>query len=394
MRALAINSMFANAVYRRCADELGSIPGVELTMLTVDEWRMNDRVMPLDPITVGSPYRTIVGRAGWRGYENRGFYRSGVIRALRASKPEVVFLMEEPFSVFALEVLAARQMVVPNVPVVFFTWNNLSLTEFDYRPSVFYRNVAKRTLPRMQYALTANSDGVDVLRRAGFDRPIKVVGYGVDTTAYSEDRGAEARAIRDSLGIDRADTVIGYVGRILEMKGLDLLIDAVSQVRSRHAKAKLLLVGSGEFESELKARAKSAGVDDILRHVSVVPHKQVPAYMQAMDILVLPSRRVKMWAEQFGRVLVEGMASGRIVIGSTSGAIPEVIGDAGFVFRENDALDLAAVLEKALRLSESERSELARRARTRAAEVYSWKRFARDAYEAMNHSLETFGRRP
>src|SRR6185312_5348201 len=105
--------------------------------------------------------------------------------------------------------------------------------------------------------------------------------------------------------------------------------------------------------------------------------------MHALEILVLPSRRVGMWAEQFGRVLVEAMAAGKIVVGSSSGAIPEVIGDGGFVFEENNALSLEATLLRALELRGKEREDLLKRARYRSSEYYSWKRFANDCYETL-----------
>ncbi|HEY3874404.1 MAG TPA: hypothetical protein VGM92_02925, partial [Candidatus Kapabacteria bacterium] len=180
MRTLIVNSMFASSVYRECAEALGAIPEMELTMLTVDRWKMNGRSMPFDPLQPNAPYATVIGKAGWRGLENRGFYRSGIQRAFRMASPEVLFLMEEPFSVFAAEILAAKAYFAPKIPVVFFTWNNLSLTRFDYRPSIFYRNVAKQTLRKMDYALTANADGIKVLRDSDFQKPIKTIGYGVD----------------------------------------------------------------------------------------------------------------------------------------------------------------------------------------------------------------------
>ena len=58
--------------------------------------------------------------------------------------------------------------------------------------------------------------------------------------------------------------------------------------------------------------------------------------IRALDALVLPSRTMAVWAEQFGHVLIEAMAAGVPVIGSSSGAIPEVIGDAGLIFPEDD----------------------------------------------------------
>jgi glycosyltransferase involved in cell wall biosynthesis len=111
--------------------------------------------------------------------------------------------------------------------------------------------------------------------------------------------------------------------------------------------------------------------------------------MHALDILVLPSRRKAMWAEQFGRVLVEAMAAGKIIIGSSSGAIPEVIGNAGYVFRENDSNDLAVKIESVLRISETDRSQLLERANARAG-YYSWSRFATDAFEAISYCHERF----
>jgi len=391
MRTLIVNSMFANAVYRRCADELGAMPGMTLTMLTVKEWRMNGLPMPFEPLAEDAPYATVVGNAAWRGYENRGFYTSGLLRAFQISRPEVLFLMEEPFSIFATEILFAKSLVAPRIPVVFFTWNNLSLTTFDYRPSIVYRNIARRTLPRMHYGLTANSAGIEVLRESGFTRPLQTVGYGVDTAAFQSRSHDRSREIRSALNIEAGDMVIGYIGRLMRMKGVDLLIEAFAQLKSEHPERgmKLLLVGSGEAEQEIMRLAQARGIAEAVRRVHSVPQRDIPDYMRALDVLVLPSRRQGMWAEQFGRVLVEAMAAGKTVIGSSSGAIPEVIGDAGLVFPENDWHALGHTLEQAISLSEEDRARLLFRAHARA-EYFSWPRFARDAYEAISYCHANF----
>ncbi len=392
MRTLIVNSMFASSVYRRCADELGTIPGMELTVLTVDAWRMNGRPMPFDAIASSAPYATVIGEAGWRGYENRGFYRSGLRRAFELSRLDVLFLMEEPFSVFAAEILLAKAIYAPRTPAVFFTWNNLSLTEFDYSPSFFYRTVARQTLSRMHYGLTANFDGIDVLRRVGYKNPIRNIGYGVDTSSYSTPRPDRVCEIRTSLNISPEEIVIGYVGRMMEMKGVDLLIEAYARLKRDHPelRTRLLLIGSGEAEKTFLQMAETLGISSDIRHVPSLPHKEVPDYMHALDILVLPSRRKAMWAEQFGRVLVEAMAAGKIVIGSSSGAIPEVIGNAGFIFTENDSVALTSTLLQALILDTAARITLLEHAHERA-NYFSWKRFANDAFEAIAycHDIRT-----
>lgn len=386
MRTLIINSMFVNAIYRRCADEIGKLPGVDLTMLTTNGWRMNGGVMPLDPVSVGAPYRMVVGKAGWKGKENRGFYLSGVAKAMRQTKPEVIFLMEEPFSLFAFEVLSLKQVLAPQAAVVFFTWNNLSLEDFDYRPSIAYHSISNWTLPRLDSALTANESGVDVLRRSGFTGPVKRIGYGVDVDRFLSSEVSETKAVRDSLSIDESDRVIGYVGRLIPMKGVDLLISAFANLVRRTPGLKLLLLGGGESERELLAQASRLGIDHAVRHVKTVPPHQVPAYVKALDYLVLPSRRQGMWEEQFGRVLVEAMAAGKIVIGSSSGAIPEVIGSAGFVFTEDDAQDLEAKIRRALSLSSEDDARLRQTARERAVNEFSWERFARIAADTLREA--------
>lgn len=386
MRVLLINSMFFNSVYRRCADELGKIDDIELTVLTVKGWEMNGKYREADPLQVASPYHFILGNTFWSGKENRGFYVSGLFRAFQIAQPEVIYLMEEPFSLFAIQVLTLRAILFPNTPVIFFTWTNLSLRQFDYRPSVWYSNVSRWVLPRMHYGLTANSDGIQVLREENFTAPTKIVGYGVDTNSFrlvSEDTKV---SLRRRLGISDEATIIGFVGRMIWMKGLDLLLDSFARLKSNSDKPLiLLLVGSGKEETQILSRANEMGLSSSICHIASVAQTEVPPYIALMDILVLPSRRVGMWAEQFGRVLVEAMAARTLVIGSSSGAIPEVIGDAGFVFKENVVDDLYQVLSHVVNLPDIEKSRMLMIGEERAARQYSWKRFAEESAEAIRY---------
>jgi glycosyltransferase involved in cell wall biosynthesis len=89
-----------------------------------------------------------------------------------------------------------------------------------------------------------------------------------------------------------------------------------------------------------------------------------------MDVLVLPSRTMPTWKEQFGRVLIEAMACGVPVIGSDSGEIPTTIGEAGMVFSEGDADGLAAQIAR-LYNDPVLRMGLGEKARKRAAENFS-----------------------
>ncbi|HEY6171320.1 MAG TPA: glycosyltransferase family 4 protein [Candidatus Kapabacteria bacterium] len=365
---------------------MGKIEDIDLTVLTVEGWEMNGKYREADALQVESPYHFIIGKTFWSGKENRGFYVSGLLRAFNIAQPEVIYLMEEPFSLFAIQVLSLAAILFPNTPVVFFTWTNLSLRQFDYRPSVWYSNVSRWVLPRLQYGLTANSDAIKVLTEENFSAPTKMVGYGVDTDSFRSVSESTKRSLREKLDIPNEATIVGFIGRMMWMKGLDLLLDSFAKLKRNTDKPLiLLLVGSGTDEPEILSRANDLGLSSSIRHITSVPQTEVPPYIALMDILVLPSRRVRMWAEQFGRVLVEAMAARTLVIGSSSGAIPEVIGNAGFVFEENNANDLFRVLSQVVNLSEDEKNRMLIIGEERAANQYSWKKFAEESSEAIRY---------
>jgi glycosyltransferase involved in cell wall biosynthesis len=98
----------------------------------------------------------------------------------------------------------------------------------------------------------------------------------------------------------------------------------------------------------------------------------MPAFLRSLDILVLPSISIlPLHREQFGRVLVEAMAAGVAVIGSSSGAIPEVIGSAGLVVPERDPGALAAAIDRLLG-DANQRQALIDRGRQRVQERFAW----------------------
>jgi glycosyltransferase involved in cell wall biosynthesis len=151
----------------------------------------------------------------------------------------------------------------------------------------------------------------------------------------------------------------------------------------------LLIVGDGPERTRLERRAATWRPGKAV-FTGAVAHDAVPDYLGALDALVLPARSTPSWAEQFGHVLIEAMAAGVPVVGSTSGAIPEVVGDAGLLFPEDDVGALRARLEILLSGDEL-RGRLIERGHTRVACRYTHEVIAaaqRDVYErVLAHDL-------
>ncbi len=180
---------------------------------------------------------------------------------------------------------------------------------------------------------------------------------------------------------------IGYAGGLLPEKGVDLLLRACAGLRGDW---RLHLAGSGDEQDTLQSLAAELGVAGKVHWTGRLPSAQMPGFYRRLDALAVPSRTTPAWKEQFGRVLIEAMACAVPVIGSDSGEIPRVIGEAGLVFPEGDAEALRAHLQR-LHDDPAERVRLAQAGRARVLERYT---MARIAAETVAHYKEIAGSRP
>jgi glycosyltransferase involved in cell wall biosynthesis len=254
-----------------------------------------------------------------------------------------------------VQALAAGEVLAPQAGVVFYSAVNV-----ERRWRLPYRLAERFVLARADGAYVPSSEVPAVLRARGYAGPLEVVPLGVDVQRFCQASPVELPAPRPR---------IGFLGRLEPVKGLDVLIGAAARLRTE---ASILIAGLGPEQERLRRLARERGIHERVFFVGQVPYRDVPAFLAALDVLVLPSVTLPpAHKEQFGRVLVEAMAAGVAVVGSSSGAIPEVIGEAGLVVPEADPAALAAALDRLLgdpRLRES----LVERGRQRVASQYAW----------------------
>ena len=117
-----------------------------------------------------------------------------------------------------------------------------------------------------------------------------------------------------------------------------------------------------------------------------VRHDEVPAYLNTMDILCVPSQTTRHGREQFGRILIEGFACGIPVVASDSGEIPYVVADAGIVVGEKDQTGWAAAVAELLE-NPARRRELASKGIERAHREFGWTVAARKHLEFFDEIL-------
>lgn len=343
-------------------------PDVDLQVITTERWREAEVEVDAAPDDL-FPVRTA------RSYLSKhiqlfAYDPRPIIKALQTHRPHLIDLGHEPYSVACAELLTLCGWFAPKVPIVMQTNQNI---HHHYPPP--FNWLEQRAFRQVAAAYGCSETVCEVLRAKGFSKPSPVVPFGVNMEAF---RPKERRRSGGPL-------TIGFVGRMLPGKGLNVLAGALEKLKSEAWR--LLVVGDGSEREEFERRLAAAGLSDRAIFTGAINFDLVPAYFQKMDMLLLPTETTKRIREQFGRVLVEAMASGVPVIGSTCGAIPEVIGDAGIVFTEGDPDALAAALRRML--SDENLRERLVVAGHEQVKQYSWERVAEKTYELFRQVLKS-----
>lgn len=167
-----------------------------------------------------------------------------------------------------------------------------------------------------------------------------------------------------------------FVGRLVERKGVDVLLEAVAKLPG----VRLAVVGDGPARSGLESRASALGLGGQVRFTGFVSQRTLASEYQRADVVVLPARYdAKGDVEGLGVALIEGMAYGRSVIGSDVGGIPDIIrpGETGLLVTPGDPAALAAAISRL----DGDR-EMARKmgaaGREDARARFSWRRITAD----------------
>lgn len=184
----------------------------------------------------------------------------------------------------------------------------------------------------------------DVLGRGIAAEKVTVVPNAVDLSSF---RNAPPRdpALLARLGLEPG-AAIGFIGSFYAYEGLDLLIEALAELRGELAGLKLLLVGGGPQEARLKALARDLGVEDRAIFTGRVPHEEVERYYGLLDVLVYPRHRMRLTELVTPLKPLEAMAQGKLVFASDVGGHQELIedGKTGFLFPAGDKAGLVRAL--------------------------------------------------
>lgn len=188
---------------------------------------------------------------------------------------------------------------------------------------------------RSVHAVCAHDDGLVRLRAQLGDNALELP-LGLDTRIFRP----RPTSVRSTLGWTDQHRVVGYVGRLTRLKGVDLLAAAFHQLSRTFAEARLLIVGSGEEQNTIRSTLSEEFTRGIAHIEPAMDQEQLPDWYRAMDLMVMPSRY-----ETMSNAVLEGMACGIPFLASNVGGnitLGEI--GAGWLFESGSAPSLATRL--------------------------------------------------
>ncbi len=278
-------------------------------------------------------------------------FGADLVPLLQKFRPDIIHVEQGSRGLAYAEMITLNGLLGLKAKNVFFTWWNL-----PYNLKFPISVLENYNLDNSHGIICGNQDGAEILRDRGYKGPIKVMPQlGVDESLFTPKSQPE---LESKVGIEPGEFVVGFVGRFVPEKGIMTLLDALVCIKDKPWK--FLLLGRGDLKDEILQKAEDKGIKNRIKLVESVPHHEVADYINLMSTLVLPSETTYKfktltsvgWKEQFGHVIIEAMACKVPVIGSDSGEIPHVIGDAGLVFPEGNVGELANCLQKLIENSD------------------------------------------
>ncbi|MEO1761723.1 MAG: hormogonium polysaccharide biosynthesis glycosyltransferase HpsO [Cyanobacteria bacterium J06629_18] len=322
-------------------------PDIEVTVVVPKKWRpggVQNKIIETEYRDEGN-FRIVPISNFSENHQGLLTFGSDLFELLSEFRPNIIHVEQGSRGLAYAEMITLNALLRLKAKNVFFTWWNL-----PYQLKFPISILENYNLDNSHGIISGNQDGAEILRDRGYEGPIKVMPQlGVDETLFAPKQQPE---LARKVGIEPGEFVVGFVGRFVPEKGIMTLLDALVKIKDKSWK--FLLLGRGELKEEILQKAEEKGIKDRIILVESVPHDEVADYINLMSTLILPSETTYKfktltsvgWKEQFGHVIIEAMACKVPVIGSDSGEIPHVIGDAGLIFPEGNAEELANRLEQ------------------------------------------------
>jgi len=260
-----------------------------------------------------------------------------------------------------LSISAAEKLRIPSI-LTNHTIFLVSDAKYVWVPASYVLYPYRRYINKACLITAVSRAAAEFIEHFAEDKKIVVVPNGVDIELFE----SVEKNIQPSLS---EKPIILYIGRLAYRKGLQVLVRAMPFILKEIPDAHLLIAGKGYMDSFIRMLIKSLNLEGNVTMLGFIPDENLPELYASSSLFVMPS----LYCESFGVTLLEAMASGRPIIASNVGGIPEIVKDGvtGLLFKRGDAEDLADKIITVLSDCNLAQS-LASNAKELVKERYSW----------------------
>ncbi len=343
---IVVSTACHTAINRRIYKEFVDV-GVSVLLVVPTELTFSSGVIVAAPPVDGDPLIEYIDLQG----ANPRFSRFvGIKKILDQNLPKLIILDSDPASVMGLQLglWAVNNksklycITCENMPLgLVATYRRRGVKVLPF--AIIKRLLLISTRKLVHGVFTINNEGTAVFKNEGFSN-VKKIPLGFDSKYFRIDLDIR-KSIRSKLGL--SGFVIGFFGRITYEKGVHILLEAMSNLVDE--KWTLLMdefdIYKSKYGEDIKDQIHNSGLSE--RIVFINPtHAEMGEFINAVDVVVMPSISTPIWVEQYGRIAAEAMACGKVVVASNAGAFPMLLNGRGILFEEGDVIALSDILKR------------------------------------------------
>jgi len=272
----------------------------------------------------------------------------------------------------------AKEFNIPFLYEIRAFWEDASVSHGDCKEGDLRYRLSKymeTRVARRADAVTVICDGLkqDLISRGIPGEKITLIPNAVDISKFSGPSEPDTE-LRQKLGMDGA-VVLGFIGSFYDYEGLDILLESIPIISKAVPNVKLLLVGGGPQEDNLRELTKQIGVQNYVMFTGRVPHDKVQDYYNQVDIFVYPRKKMRLTELVTPLKPLEAMAQHKLVAASNIGGHNELIedGKTGVLFKPDNATDLARTIIDLLK-RDDEWPAIIANGRKYVEDVRNWKK--------------------
>lgn len=326
--------------------------------------------MPVERVAFQASGRGVIGRIAQSVRARSGSVRQHVVPFHGRLEGFDLLLTWELFTDWTNEALEAKRVF--GTPVAVVVWDNIP---FNHEDDETASAIKARAVAEADLFIVHTERSRRTLHIEGVtDDRIRVIPHGVDAEAFAPGYGD-----RSAFGFSDSEFVLLFVGWLVARKGLDYLLLALDELRRDDALTdvafRLHVVGSGPARERIDRLIARLGLADVVRFTDSLRYDRMVEAYRAADVFVLPSVAAENWQEQFGMSLMEAMSCELPCVSTWSGAIPEILGEAGRLCQPNDFVSLYEAIRE-LALDSDARAALGQAGRQRVIDQFTLEAYA------------------